>query len=149
MTVKDGSIFLDANVLLYYLDGSSPHHKATEDTLRQFVESGTALCTSHHALEEVLHVTLQVYNAEAATAALEDIANIPGLSLVEPLADFAFAQRYTKLLESVNVGLNDCLILQLILDNGIHTLYSYDQALSRAATALNIRSITNNTKSPL
>jgi predicted nucleic acid-binding protein len=149
MTAKNGVVFLDANVLLYYLDSGSPHHTQTEDTLSHLIEVGAALCTSHHALEEVLHVTLQVFGVEAVADALEDISKIPGLYLMEPMADFAFAQRYTKLLESVNIGLNDCLILQLMLDNDITDLYTYDEKLARAATALNLSCITSNTKIPL
>lgn len=149
MTAEKSVVFLDANVLLYYLDGSSLQHAQTEDTLSHFIEIGVALCTSHHALEEVLHVTMQVFGVEAVPDALGDISKIPGLYLLEPIADFAFAQRYTKLLESVNIGLNDCLLLQLMLDNDITHLYTYDEKLARATNTLNISNITNNINSPL
>lgn len=149
MTESGNPVFLDANVLLYYLDTSSPHHLQVLETLTQLIEVGTQLHTSHHTLEEVLHVTLNVFGAANVRGALDDISAIPSLTLIEPAPDFEFAERYTKLLESVNVGLNDCLILQLMLDNDITHLYTYDEKLARATNTLNISNITNNINSPL
>lgn len=149
MTESDLAVFLDANVLLYYIDASSPHHQSVVETLTSLIEAGTKLHTSHHALEEVLHVTLSVFGTDAVRGALNDISAIPGLLLIEPAPVFEFAERYTTLLATTNVGLNDCLLLQLMLDNNITHLYTYDQKLAAAATALNISCIPNNTKSPL
>lgn len=143
------TVFLDANVLAYYLDEDADQHRETVKTLQKLIDSNAELFSSHHAIEETLHVFYALTREKAfALQAAKRISTLP-IRLIEPDASSDFTLRYLHLFQATNVGLNDCLLLQLMLDNKITHLYTYDEKLARAATTLNIRSITNNTKSPL
>ena len=61
--------------------------------------------------------------------------------LVEPDAVLAFAERYAALSDTLHVGVNDALLLQLMLDAGISKLFSYDKQLMNCASKLNIEAI--------
>ena len=144
------AFFIDANVFLYYLDPVAPQHAEVCTTLENLLNSDATTYTSHHAIEEVLHTTfLLSRNTQVVQSAAKQLSTIPAVSFIEPEESFDFAHRYAQLFHNASVGLNDCLLLQLMLDNNITHLYTYDEKLARAASTLNIRSITNNIKSPL
>ena len=131
-------VFLDANVLLHYLDNSSTHHKQVQQQIVLYMEENRTLYTSHHVLEEVLHITASVFGVDSLQQALNDIAAISHIEFIEPAPTIDFAHRYIHLRDSANIGLNDCLLLQLMLDNDIALLYTYDQKLAAAAQTLGI-----------
>lgn len=126
-------VFLDANVLIYALDETSEHYAITVAHIQQLLNDNVTLCTSHHVIEEVLHIARKVSSTEASVI-VGEISKIPGLTLVEPDATLAFAERYAALSDELHMGINDALLLQLMLDAGIDQLFSYDkQFLGRAA----------------
>jgi predicted nucleic acid-binding protein len=125
-------VFLDANAIIYAFDETSPHFAATVAKLQQLQQSDTIVCTSHHVIEEVIHV---MRKADInAVEVVQAISTIPNLVLVEPDATLVFAEKYAKLSDDLLMGVNDALLLQLLLDAGINQLLSYDkQFVSRAA----------------
>ena len=136
------AFFIDANVFVYYLDPNTPQHLEVCTTLEEILNSDTAAYTSHHVIEEVLRsIFLITRSAQMVQAAVHQLASMDEVVFVEPEASFDFARKYTRLFHSVSVGLNDCLLLQLMLDSGITHLYTYDEKLARAAIALGLHPI--------
>ena len=136
------AVFVDANALIYFLDETAEQHAQAVTLLQQLTNEQTDLYTSHHVLEEVLFIVSRLSSDKGMiSVAAQQIAGIPNLNLVEPAADFEFAERYTKLYRSSKVGINDTLLLQLILDAQISRLFSYDQAFLKQASVLKIKSV--------
>lgn len=132
-------VFLDANVLIYFLDETAKLHARAVASLRTLVDEQTVLYTSHHVIEEVLFIVHKLdRNRQAVTIALRRIGTIPGLNLIEPAADIAFASRYIALWRKNRIGLNDALLLQLVCDAKIPRLFTFDGALRKCAEKLGI-----------
>lgn len=132
-------ILLDANVLVYYLDETADNHIPTIERLQELVDTQEQLVTSHHVIEEALFVLSKIALDASLVKAIARIGKLPGLMLVEPSPNIDFARRYAKLSEKLNLGVNDALILQLVLDAGISSLFSYDKRLLKQARLLSIR----------
>ncbi len=136
------AVFVDANALVYFLDETADLHASVVELLQRLVDEQTDLYTSHHVLEEVLFIVSRLSSdKEIISAAVEQVASIPNLNLVEPVADFEFAERYAKLYRNSKVGINDTLLLQLILDAQIPKLLSYDQEFLKQANLLKLKSV--------
>jgi predicted nucleic acid-binding protein len=136
-------VFLDANAILYALDETSEFYDQTVATIQKLLGAGSELCTSHHVLEEVMYVAVR--STDGKTKPLEvihEVAKIPSLVLIEPAADLEFAKRYAKLCEAQNLGVNDALLLQLMIDTGLTQLFSYDKQFTAKAAKLGVTSIT-------
>lgn len=58
------------------------------------------------------------------------------------MSTLAFAERYAILSDKFHMGVNDALLLQLILDAGITRLFSYDKQFVRQALKLGVEQIT-------
>ena len=129
-------IFLDANVIIYYLDETADNHEATVDQLRNLIDDQEQLVTSHHVIEEVLFIISKLNPEADLEKAVARIGEIPGLILVEPSPDIEFAKRYAVLNQKLAMGLNDALLLQLILDAGIERLFSFDKQFVDRASKL-------------
>ncbi|MCR4277765.1 MAG: type II toxin-antitoxin system VapC family toxin [Candidatus Berkelbacteria bacterium] len=134
-------VLLDANVLVYYLDETSDNHAQTIGLLQRLVDDDEQLVTSHHIMEEVLFVLSKLSPDADIVRAVERIAKLPSLILVEPSPSIDFALRYAALSQKLNTGVNDALILQLMLDADIAKLFSYDKKLQKQADALHIEQI--------
>lgn len=135
-------VFLDANAIIYALDETSEFYDQTVETIQRLLKDGSELCTSHHVLEEVIHVAVKATGGKTmASAVVNEVAKIPGLVLVEPAADLAFAKRYAKLCQDHNLGVNDALLLQLMLDSGLTQLFSYDKQFTTKAAKLGVASV--------
>ena len=131
-------ILLDANILLYYLDETADYQQEVVQKLQQFVDDQEQLVTSHHILEEVLFV-LSKYDPDANLEdAVERIGAIPELVLIEPSPHIDFAKRYASLSVRLTMGLNDALLLQLMLDAGIGKLFSYDKKFVNKAVSVGV-----------
>jgi predicted nucleic acid-binding protein len=137
--MTDFQVFLDANAILYAFDETSPHFLETVATIQRLQRTDTILCTSHHVIEEVVHVMRKA--GVTAVETIQTIATIPNLVLVEPDAILAFAERYAKLSDNLNMGINDALLLQLIIDTDIKYLFSYDKQFINRAAELGIQQI--------
>lgn len=139
---RAGPVFVDANVLIYFLDETAMQHDEVVNTLQRLNDEQTDLYTSHHVLEEVLFIVSRLSQSKGkVSAAIQQIANIPNMNLVEPATDFRFALSYVKLYKSSKVGINDTLLLQLMLDAGITSLFSYDERFLEQAHSLNIQRV--------
>lgn len=134
-------VFVDANALVYVLDSSSPYFLPTVAKFKQHLDAGGVLCTSHHVIEEVLHIVRKL-GAASSTAVMAEIAKIPNLVLVEPAANIGFAERYARLSDGMQLGINDALLLQLMLDAGITKLFTYDLLFAHKAAKLHIQTLT-------
>jgi predicted nucleic acid-binding protein len=139
--MTSSQVFLDANALVYGLDKTSDLHDEVVTLIQRLLDEGVTLCTSHHVIEEVLHVVRKVSRVSAGEV-VEEINKIPDLVLIEPDAALAFAERYAGLSDTLHMGVNDALLLQLMLDAGITRLFSYDKQFLNRAIALNIESVT-------
>lgn len=134
--------FLDANVLVYSLDKTSEQHSEAVEVIQRFLDERTVLCTSHHVIEEVLHIVQKIPQSDTSlSAVVEEINKIPDLTLIEPATNIDFARRYASLSQKLNAGVNDALILQLMLDSGITKLFSYDKKLLKQAKVLGIEQV--------
>lgn len=135
-------VFLDANVIIYGLDQTSEPHEATTAQIQQLLEESSTLCTSHHVIEEVLHVVQKLpQTGITPTQVVSEIADIPDLVLVEPAANIEFASRYAALSERLGMGINDALLLQLMIDSGINRIFTYDKKFSAKATSLGFETL--------
>lgn len=142
MPSSSDAVFVDANVLIYFLDASSMQHQEVIATLELLVNGGAQLYTSHHVLEEVLYIVSRLSSdATDVESALKQIATLPAIRLIEPPADFKFAFAYTRLYRKTQVGINDTLLLQLMRDTHITQLFSYDMKMLAQAKSLGIQSV--------
>jgi len=135
-------VFLDANALVYALDQTSQPYGVTVEAIQKLLSQDVQLCTSHHVIEEVLHVVRKlVQSSITSTQVVNEIALIPNVVLIEPAADLAFASRYAALSESLSMGINDALLLQLMIDAGINRLFTYDKRFMSKASIMGIESV--------
>ena len=142
-TMANSAVFLDANVLVYSLDKTSEQHSESVEIIQRLIEEGTVICTSHHVIEEVLHIVQKILQSNTTLGkAVAEISKIPDLILIEPAANIEFARRHAALSQKLNYGVNDALILQLMIDSGISKLFSYDKKLLKQAKILGIKQAT-------
>lgn len=135
-------VLLDANVLIYYLDESADNHESTIERLQKLVDDQEQLVTSHHIIEEVLFVLSKYGPKSSLNKAVVRIGKIPGLILVEPSPNIEFSERYATLSDKLSMGVNDALLLQLMVDAGIDRLFSYDKQFINKAYSLGIKQVT-------
>ena|SRR5579884_677938 len=134
-------VLLDANVLIYYLDETAEKNAETVALLQNLVDEQEQLVTSHHVIEEVLFTLSKIQPDADLIKAVHRVGEIPGLILAEPSPHLAFAERYAALIEKLQMGINDALLLQLMLDADITSLFSYDRQFASRATNLGIKQI--------
>lgn len=134
---NSGQVFLDANALVYALDETSEQYAEAVRHIQQLLYNNVTICTSHHVIEEVLHIARKIASI-SATDVIKEVSKIPNLVLVEPDTTLEFAERYAKLSDTLKIGVNDALILQLMLDANIQQLFSYDKKLLKAASSVGI-----------
>ncbi len=135
-------VLLDANVLIYYLDETSDSHILAIDLLQKLVDDDEQLVTSHHIIEEVLFILSRIDSGIDLMRVINKISKLPNLILAEPSPSIDFAMRYTQLSKELKSGINDALILQLVLDAGITKIFTFDKKLQKNAQTLNIEQVT-------
>ena len=135
-------VLLDANVIIYYLDETAEKNAETVSILQNLVDEQEQLVTSHHVIEEVLFALSKIQPDADLVKAVHRIGEIPGIILAEPSPNLAFDERYAALRDKLQMGINDALLLQLMLDAGITTLFSYDKQFVSRATDLGIKQTT-------
>jgi predicted nucleic acid-binding protein len=138
--MTNSQVFLDANVLVYALDETSEQYATVVSLVQRLLDEDVTLCTSHHVIEEVLHIARKI-GGTTTSEVVREIGRIPDLVLIEPDAVLAFAERYAALSDKLGMGVNDALLLQLMLDAGITRLFSYDKQFVNRATSLGIESV--------
>src|SRR5690242_10279730 len=138
--MSSSQVFLDANALLYALDETSVQYREVVACIQQLLDNDVTLCTSHHVIEEVLHIAHKI-GGTSTVEVVEEINKIPGLVLIEPDATIAFAERYAAVSDTMRMGVNDALLLQLMLDAGINRLFSYDKRFVNRAADLGIEQV--------
>src|SRR5258708_13911772 len=130
-------VFLDANVVVYALDATSERYADVVTRIQRLLDEGVTLCTSHHVIEEVLHIVRKIGNTTASEV-VKEVGKIPALVLIEPDAVLAFAERYAALSDKLHMGVNDALLLQLMIDAGITRLFSDDKQFASREPILGI-----------
>ena len=138
--MSSSQVFLDANALVYALDETNDHYDEVVMLIQQLLDEGVTFCTSHHVIEEVVHIARRIGMTTAAEV-IKEIGKIPDLILVEPDAMLAFAERYAELCDRLHMGINDALLLQLMLDAGITRLFSYDKQFLNRASELGVKPV--------
>jgi predicted nucleic acid-binding protein len=126
--------------LVYALDETNDRYDEVVALIQQLLDEDVTLCTSHHVIEEVVHITRKI-SATTAGEVIKEVGKIPDLVLVEPDAVLAFAERYALLRDAQHMGVNDALLLQLMIDAGIDRLFSYDKQFLNRAAALGIKPV--------
>lgn len=134
-------VLLDANVLVYYLDETSEKNTETVKLLQKLVDEQEQIVTSHHVVEEVLFALSKIYPGADLVKAVHRIGEIPGIILAEPSPHLGFAERYATLRSKLQMGINDALLLQLMLDAGITSLFTNDKQFMNRAVELGINPI--------
>jgi predicted nucleic acid-binding protein len=134
-------VLLDANVLVYYLDETSDSHVLTIDLLQKLIDDDEQLVTSHHIIEEVLFISSKIDPVINLSRIVEKISKLPNLILAEPSPSIDFAMRYAQLSGRLKVGVNDALILQVVLEAGITKIFTFDKKLQKDALVLNIEQV--------
>lgn len=104
------------------------------------------LLTSHHEIEETLYIFLETMPEANLVDVVKRIAKLPTLILVKPSPNIDFAKRYARLSKNIKAGINDALILQLMLDADIKRFFSYDKVLIKQAMSLGIEQVTRQVK---
>lgn len=141
--MADNQVFLDANTLVYALDITSSQNSTAVSLIQRLLNDGVTLCTSHHVIEEVLFIARKISRGTSKLSeVVEEISKIPDLVLIEPDAKIDFAKRYANLSDAMHMGVNDALLLQLMLDAGITRLFSYDKQFIAGAGKLHIEKVT-------
>jgi|SRR5580700_7648928 predicted nucleic acid-binding protein len=138
--MANSQVFLDANVLVYALDETSEQYATVVAFVQRLLDEDVTLCTSHHVIEEVLHIARKI-GGTTTSEVVSEIGKIPNLVLIEPDAVLAFAKRYAVLSDKLGMGVNDTLLLQLMLDAGVTRLFSYDKQFVNRASSLGIESV--------
>ena len=139
--ISSSQVFLDANAIVYALDQTSDKFNQTVAIIQRLIDEGVTLCTSHHVIEEVLHVVIKINKTVSASQVVDEINKIPDLTLIEPSAQIDFAKKYALLSDKYQLGINDALILELMLDSGINRLLSFDKKMIRQAQTLGIEQV--------
>ncbi len=140
--MADSLIFLDANAIVYALDITSPQNKATVSVIQRLTQENVTLCTSHHVIEEVLHIARKISRGKTQLMdVMREVSAIPDLVFIEPHATIDFAKRYAELGDTMHMGVNDALLLQLMIDAGITKLFSYDKQFVASAAKLQIEHV--------
>ena len=135
----DSPVFLDANAIVYVLDETSSYYSCAVQLVQRILAGGAELCTSHHVIEEVIYVIGKATGGNiTALQVVDEIEKIPNLVLVEPAAKLSFAKSYSGLIDDYNLGVNDALLLQLMIDSGITKLLSYDKKFVNKAKLFGI-----------
>lgn len=140
--MPSSQVFLDANALIYALDETSDRHDEVVALIQRLLDEDVTLCTSHHVIEEVVHITQKISTITAGEV-IKEISKVLDLVLIEPDAVLAFAERYAELCDVQHMGVNDALLLQLMIDAGIDRLFSYDKQFLNRASSLGIKSVVN------
>ncbi|WP_236973893.1 type II toxin-antitoxin system VapC family toxin [Membranihabitans maritimus] len=136
------TVFLDANVLIYYLDESSDRQGDVVEKLQFLIGESSELYTSHHVIEEVLHIIFKLTGDKSLLRkAVRQIETIPNIRLIEPPLNFDFATKYADLFTSSKVGINDTLLIQLMVEGKISSLFTYDKKMQREISSLEIEVI--------
>jgi predicted nucleic acid-binding protein len=96
--MASSEVFLDANVLLYALDQTGERYNEVVTLIQRLLDKDVTLCTSHHVIEEVIHIAKKIGASNvSATEIVDAISTIPNLVLIEPSAVLSFAERYAEL----------------------------------------------------
>jgi len=120
------------------LDETADNHGLTIQRLQKLEDDQEQLVTSHHIVEEVLFVLSKLDPGADLVKVVAKISKLPGLILVEPSPNMGFAGRYSALSQKLKLGVNDALIMQLMIDASITKLFSYDKQFVNQAAKLNI-----------
>ena len=137
-------ILLDANVLIYYLDETSEFYSITVNLLQELINNQEQLVTSSHIIEEVLFIFSRLMPDVNLSKVVDKIAQLPNITMIEPSPSIDFSKHYAELSKKLKIGINDALILQLMLDANITKLFSFDKKLSNKSRNLGIEQIINN-----
>ncbi len=84
-------VFLDANVLVYALDETNDRYYEVVSEIQRMLDNDVTFCTSHHVIEEVLHIAHKI-SGVTAVEVVKEIGKISGLVLIEPDAILAFVR---------------------------------------------------------
>ena len=134
MTPNDPRL-LDTNVLVYALDGSSPHHAASRAVLDQAQSSDANLCVTPQTLAEFFSLVTNPKRVsspklpEDALAAIESIVALPGLEVLPVPIDVV--TRWVELCRQHPVKgaeIYDLQIVAVMLANGVQRICTFDKA---------------------
>lgn len=136
---------LDTNFLIYLYDESSLFHHKSQLILIDLINNNNQLFLTHQIIEEFIHTFLQILKLAKKTkiyknlrSSLDKINSIPNLTFTSPNLNMATTNKVVNLMEKYGLTSLDAYLLQIILENKIDGLISFDKKLNNSAKDLGL-----------
>lgn len=134
-TIK--SCYLDANVLVYYQDPSSPLHDAASRIIENLLANGFSLTLSSLSLDEYEYTVLSSINKpklevlKRLRIGFSRLLKIPTVSLINPPLELKKHRRIFNLMAKFNLKPRDAYHLFIMLENKVKYLATFDSDLDQ------------------
>lgn len=124
-----GMVFVDSNVPMYVAGREHPNRAPALRLLERARAGELELCSSTEVLQEILYRYVRL--GEVALAAEVYDLFVPQCAVVLPVT-IADTDRARKLLlETAGLGVRDAVRAAVMLENGIRTIATFDEAFDR------------------
>ncbi|MBM3284123.1 type II toxin-antitoxin system VapC family toxin [Candidatus Gottesmanbacteria bacterium] len=140
--------FLDSNFLVYLKDSLSLHHQAAAKKLSNLISANASLYISPLILDEFLYIFQKAIIIEKLAApyrqlqrAVEEILQIPSLSIVNPPAAASKQMQVISYMEKYNLKPRDAYHLITIISNGIDSFATFDEDYKKVFAARILKKI--------
>lgn len=125
------SCYLDANLLVYYQDKSSPFHKQTKLIFEKLFLEKVEIILSSLSLDEYEYTIFRsgVSKSELMVIlkkGLRKILKIPGVKLINPPVELKKHLKVLKLMQVYNLKPRDAYHLFMMLENKVRFLATFD-----------------------
>lgn len=129
-TIK--SCYLDANVLVYYQDLSSPLHDAASRIIENLLANGFSLTLSSLSLDEYEYTVLSSINKpklevwKRLRVGFSRLLKIPAVSLINPPLELKKHRRILNIMVKFGLKPRDAYHLFIMLANKVKFLATFD-----------------------
>lgn len=125
--------YLDSNILIYFKNEASPYHQQAVKTISQLVADYVKLFISPLVIDEFLHsFSLELKKGRIKNIyinlkkALQDILNIPDLSLINPPLEKNSQIEVIAIMRKYNLRARDAYHLLIMQANNIPSFATFD-----------------------
>lgn len=134
--------YLDSNILLYLKNAASPHHRDAAKITQKLITGNTSLYVSSLGLDEFMHTFLYEVRRNGSKnpyddlqTAVEDIIELPELSIVNPPSDPKSQVRVVGLMKQYTLHPRDAYHLLTMQSNDIDGFATFDTDFARVFAA--------------
>lgn len=134
--------YLDSNILLYLKNASSPHHRDAVEITQKLIAGSISLYVSSLVLDEFMHTFLYEVRRNGSKnpyndlqTAVEDIVELPELSIVNPPSDPESHVRVVGLMKQYALHPRDAYHLLTMIANDIDGFATFDTDFTRVFAA--------------